>query len=186
MKLKLFLILVLVVAGGGAIFVSMGGLAGNDGATTYLTSEATVGDVTDDVAATGAIETVASYGLRFGSAAHLVDNGSSAQAGTGGTWPVESVDVAVGDAVTQGDLLATASATDLQSELSGAIAGRRSAALQLEIAQEQLDDASGTDGPDRRSCRSTGPGPVRAGRRRSTISRPRSRPPRSSPRSTAS
>jgi macrolide-specific efflux system membrane fusion protein len=51
----------------------------------------------------------------------------------------------VGDAVTQGDPLATASATDLQSELNGAIAGRRSAALQLEIAQEQLDDASGTD-----------------------------------------
>jgi macrolide-specific efflux system membrane fusion protein len=145
MKRKLFLILVLSVAGGGAIFVSMGGLAATAAATTYLTSEATVGDVSDDVAATGAIETVASYGLTFGSAAHLVDDGSSADAGAGATWPVESVDVAVGDAVTKGDPLATASATDLQSELNGAIAGRRSAALQLEIAQEQLDDASGTD-----------------------------------------
>jgi macrolide-specific efflux system membrane fusion protein len=145
MKRKLFLILMLVVAGGGAIFVSMGGLAGNVAATTYLTSEATVGDVSDDVAATGAIETVASYGLSFGSAAHLVDDGSSADAGAGGTWPVESVDVAVGDAVKEGDELATASAADLQGELNGAIASRRSAALQLEIAQEQLDDASGTD-----------------------------------------
>ena len=145
MKLKLFLILVLVVAGGGAIFVSMGGLAANAPATTYLTSEATVGDVSDDIAATGAIETVASYGLTFGSAAHLVDDGSSADAGAGATWPVESVDVAVGDTVTKGDPLATASATDLQSDLNGAIASRRSAALQLEIAQEQLDDASDTD-----------------------------------------
>lgn len=145
MKLKLFLIFVLVVAGGGAIFVSMGGLAAQAPATTYLTSEATVGDVSDDIAATGAIETVASYGLTFGSAVHLVDDGSSADSGAGATWPVESVDVAVGDRVTKGDPLATASATDLQSELNGAIASRRSAALQVEIAQEQLDDASGTD-----------------------------------------
>jgi macrolide-specific efflux system membrane fusion protein len=144
MKLKLFLILMLVVAGGGAIFVSMGGLASNVAATTYLTSEATVGDVSDDVAATGAIETVASYGLRFGSAAHLVDGGST-DAGAGGTWPVESVDVEVGDLVSEGDELATASVTALQVELNGAIANRRSAALQLEIAQEQLDEASGTD-----------------------------------------
>jgi macrolide-specific efflux system membrane fusion protein len=144
MKRKLFLILVLVVAGGGAIFVSMGGLAATAAATTYLTSEATVGDVSDDVAATGAIETVASYGLAFGSAAHLLDSDSSSAA-SGSTWPVESIDVAVGDSVTKGDTVAVASTADLQAELEGTIANRRSAALQLEIAQEQLDNASGTD-----------------------------------------
>jgi macrolide-specific efflux system membrane fusion protein len=145
MKLKLFLILLLVVAGGGAIFVSMGGLAKSAATTQYLTSAATVGDVSDDVAATGSVETVASYGLRFGSAPHLVDGASSADAGAGATWPVESVAVAVGDSVTKGQVLASATASDVQNELNGAIASGRSAALQVEIAQQQLDDASGTD-----------------------------------------
>jgi membrane fusion protein, macrolide-specific efflux system len=142
MKLKLFLILILVVAGGGAIFVSMGGLSANAAATTYLTTPAAVGDVSDDVAATGAIETAASYGLAFGSPAHLVDDSSTPASGT---WPVTSVTVKVGDSVTKGQNVATADATSLQAELVGAIASRRSAALQLEIAKEQLADADTTD-----------------------------------------
>ena len=143
MKLKLFLILVLVLAGGGAIFVSMGGLTANAAATTYLTSPAAVGDVSDDVAATGAIETATSYGVAFGSPAHLVDDDSTPS--STGTWPVTSVSVAVGDRVTKGQELAVADAASLQTELLGAIANRRSAALQLEIAEEVLADADTTD-----------------------------------------
>lgn len=142
MKLKLLLILVLVVAGGGAIFVSLGGLPASAPATTYLTSAAVVGNVSNDVAATGAIETSASYGLAFGSPAHLVDASSTPSSGT---WPVKSVAVAVGDHVTKGQELAVADTATLQNELTGAIASRRSAALQLEIAKEQLDDANTTD-----------------------------------------
>ncbi len=142
MKLKLFLILILVVAGGGAIFVSLGGLSAKAAATTFLTSEAVVGDISDDVAATGAIETASSYGLAFGTAAHLVDSSASPSSGT---WPVTSVAVAVGDRVTKGQKLAVADTASLQSQLVGAIASRRSAALQLQIAQENLDDANTTD-----------------------------------------
>ncbi len=143
MKLKLFLILVLVFAGAGAIFISMGGVSANAAATTYLTSQAVVGDVSDDVAATGAIQTSASYGAAFGSPAHLVDEESTPSSTV--TWPVTSVAVSVGDRVTKGQTLAFADTTTLERELVGAIANRRSAALQLEIAQEQLADADTTD-----------------------------------------
>lgn len=143
MKLKLFLILVLVVAGAGAVFVSMGGMTANAAATTYLTSPAVVGDVSDDVAATGAIQTSASYGAAFGSPAHLVDEDSTPSSTV--TWPVTSVSVAVGDRVTKGQTLAVADTTALERELVGAIANRRSAALQLEIALEQLADADTAD-----------------------------------------
>ena len=61
MKLKLFVIVLLVVAGGAAVAYSVGGLqlAGTANATQYLTSPATTGDVTDSVAATG---TIAAHG----------------------------------------------------------------------------------------------------------------------------
>jgi len=146
MKLKLLLILVLVVAGAGAIFVSLGGLSASAASTRYLTSVAAVGDVRNDIAATGAIATVASYGLAFGSPAHLAGDSSSSAAASGGeTWTVTSVAVAVGDKVTKGEKLAVAATDDLQHQLTAAIANRRSAALQLEIAREQLADASTTD-----------------------------------------
>ncbi len=143
MKLKLFLILILVVAGGGAIFISLGGLSASAAATTYLTSAAEVGNISDDVAATGATEAASSYGLAFGSPAHLVD--ASTTPANSGTWPVKSVAVAAGDRVTKDQKLAVADTASLQSELVGAIATRRSAALQLEIAQENLDAATTTD-----------------------------------------
>jgi macrolide-specific efflux system membrane fusion protein len=145
MKLKIVLILILIVAGGGAIFVSMGGLAAQATASTYLTSTAAVGDVSDDVAATGAIAPVTSYGLAFGSPPHLATNSSDGTGGTDATWPVTSVSVAVGDRVTKGEALAVASIDDIQRDLNGAIVNRRAAALQLEIAQENLDDADSDD-----------------------------------------
>jgi macrolide-specific efflux system membrane fusion protein len=145
MKLKLLLILVLVVAGAGAIFVSLGGLSASAATTRYLTSVAAVGDVRNDVAATGAIATVASYGLAFGSPAHLAGDSSSSAASGGETWTVTSVAVAVGDKVSKGEKLAVAATEDLEHQLTAAIANRRSAALQLEIAREQLADASTTD-----------------------------------------
>ena len=140
MKLKLFLIFILVVAGGGAIFISLGGLTASAAATTYLTAAAVVGNVSDDVAATGATETTASYGLAFGAPAHLVS--ASSTPSSSGTWPVKSVAVAAGDKVTKGQKIAVADTASLQSQLLGAIASRRSAALQLVIAQENFDAAT--------------------------------------------
>jgi RND family efflux transporter MFP subunit len=149
MKLKLFLIAVLVVAGAGAVFVSMGGLSAQAATTRYLTSVAAVGDVSDDVAATGAVAATTSYGLPFGAAAHLVDSSSSSSSssnssGSGTTWTVQTVEVTPGQTVKKGQKLATATAPDLRSSLTSAIASRRSANLQLVIAQDNLDNASGT------------------------------------------
>ena len=60
------------MVGIGAVVVALGGLPTSDAATTqYLTGAVATGDVTDDVAATGTIATSASYGLSFGSPAHL-------------------------------------------------------------------------------------------------------------------
>ena len=148
MKLKVFLILVLVVAGAGAVFVSMGGLSAQAATTRYLTSVASVGNVSDDVAATGAVATTASYGLPFGAAAHLADSSSSSSSSSSGssttTWTVKTVDVTLGQSVKKGQKLATATAPDLATSLSSAVASRRSANLQLVIANDQLDNASGT------------------------------------------
>jgi RND family efflux transporter MFP subunit len=143
MKLKLFLILLLVVAGAGAVFVSMGGLSASAVSTTYLTAQAAVGDVSNDVAATGAIASTASYGLVFGGPAHLAADAASTGTANA-TWSVETVAVALGDHVTKGQKLATASTADLAEDLTAATANRRSAAIQLEIAQDQLDSASTT------------------------------------------
>ena len=71
MKLKLLVIVALVVAGGAAVFVSVGGglpFAGNANATQYLTAAASTGDVTDSVAATGTIAANPAYDLGFGAA----------------------------------------------------------------------------------------------------------------------
>ena len=148
MKLKVALILVLVVAGAGAVFVSMGGLTARAATTTYLTSTAATADVSDDVAATGAVESTANYGLAFGSPAHLVDASASSSSASGGstaTWTVKSVDVGLGAPVKKGQKLATATTTDLATDLTAAVSSRRSAAIQLAIAQDNLDNASGTD-----------------------------------------
>ena len=146
MKLKVALILVLVVAGAGAVFVSMGGLTARAATTTYLTANAATADVSDDVAATGAVESTANYGLAFGSPAHLVDaSASSSSGGSTATWTVKSVDVGLGAPVKKGQKLATAATTDLATDLTAAVSSRRSAAIQLEIAQDNLDNASGTD-----------------------------------------
>jgi RND family efflux transporter MFP subunit len=64
--------------------------------------------------------------------------------GSSTTWTVRDLKVKVGDHVKKGDHLATASTADLTAQMTAAIAGRRSAALQLQIANETLAAASGT------------------------------------------
>jgi macrolide-specific efflux system membrane fusion protein len=145
MKLKILLTALLFVAGCGAIFISLGGLSAQAAGATYLTSAAVVGDINDDVAATGSIVPAASYGLAFGSAAHLADDASSSSATGAGSWHVDSVAVAVGDRVKKDQTLAVGATTDLMGQLRMATASRQSAALQLTIATENLADASGTD-----------------------------------------
>jgi RND family efflux transporter MFP subunit len=145
MKLKVLVILVLLAAGGVAVFISLGGLpaGGSGSATTYLTATATTGDVTDEVAATGSIAPTASYALGFGTQARLA--GDAAATAGSGTWMVESVKVTIGQGVKQGDVLATASTADLDRQLQAAKLSLASAGIAERQAKDALDAATGTD-----------------------------------------
>jgi macrolide-specific efflux system membrane fusion protein len=146
MKLKILAIVALAAVGLGAACVTLVGLPATAASTTqYLTGAVTTGDVTDDVAATGTVATSASYGLSFGTPAHLA--GATAAASTGGstTWTATKVDVKVGDTVKKGDVLATADTTDLHRQYDDATVALSSANIELTIAQEALDAATTTD-----------------------------------------
>ena len=142
MKLKILAIVALGVVGVGAAFVALGGLPASASSTTqYLTGAVTTGNVTNDVAATGTMATTASYGLSFGSPAHV----AGATTSTGSTTStVKTVKVAVGDAVTKGQVLATADTTDLERQLADATATLGSAKIQLSNANDALDAATTT------------------------------------------
>ena len=147
MKLRVLVILLLLAAGAAAVFVSVGGLpTGRDlNASTYLTATAATGDVTDEVAATGTIAPTATWVLGFGAGPQLVTDTTTA-AGSG-TWPVDTVSVKVGQAVKKGDVLATASTTDLVRQLQAARLSRSNARISEKQAKDALDAATGTD-PD--------------------------------------
>ena len=140
MKLKILAIVALAAVGVGAAFVAVGGLPASAASTTqYLTGAATTGDVADDVAATGTVATSASYGLTFGTPAHLA--GADTAAGST-TWTVTDLKVAVGDTVKKGDVLATADTTDLKRQLAAANTAVDTAAIQLRLAKASLSDAN--------------------------------------------
>jgi RND family efflux transporter MFP subunit len=146
-KLRLFVILLLVVVGGAAVFLSLGGAlprSASAGASEYLTSAAAVGDVTAQVAATGTVAPSQSYALGFGGAPLLVADDSTDAAGSG-TWTARTVTVNVGDQVKKGAVLATASTGDLKGQLKIARSSLSAASLQEKAAKATLDDASGTD-----------------------------------------
>jgi RND family efflux transporter, MFP subunit len=135
MRIKLFAIVVLLVVAGGAVFAAMGGLSPTASTgTTLLTADATVANVTDEIAATGAVEATTTYTLSFGS-----DTGSPSV-----TWPVKDVKVAVGDAVKAGQVLATADTSDLEAQIADATRAANSATLQLHQATDDRANATTT------------------------------------------
>jgi macrolide-specific efflux system membrane fusion protein len=143
MKLKILAIVALAIVGIGAVFVAAGGLPTSAAATTqYLTGAVTTGDVTDDVAATGSIASSASYGVAFGSPAHLA--AADAPAGST-TWTASDVKVKVGDTVKQGQVLATADTADLKRQLADATTAVDTARIGLRAAKATLSDANDAD-----------------------------------------
>ncbi len=107
--------LLVVVGIGAAAFAVIGPSLGGTAATQYLTSQARVTDVVDQVAATGSVEAVTTYTLAFGSPPSVATSSSSTSGtssgnGTGAStsWTVASVDAVAGQAVKAGDVLATA------------------------------------------------------------------------------
>ena len=148
MKTKIVAVLVLAAIGVGAIYVSLGGFpAQAASATEYLTAAATTGDVTDDVAATGTIESAARYGLVFGADAYLVTGSSTAPQATA-TYPVTKVDVKVGDSVKKGQVVATAGTTDLERQLTTARNNLASARVSLNAANDARSTANDSGNSD--------------------------------------
>lgn len=146
MKLKILAILALGVVGVGAAFVAMGGLPASAASTTrYLTGAVATGDVTDDVAATGSVAASASYGVSFGTQAHLAGAAAPSSSASGSTtWKVTSVKVKPGDAVKKGAVLATADTSDLELQLTDATNKLTTAKIQLSIAKTDRSNATTT------------------------------------------
>jgi membrane fusion protein, macrolide-specific efflux system len=145
MRLKILALAVLIAVGVAALGVSVGGLGtGTTIATEYLTSDAALGDVTDEVAATGSLAAATSYGLAFGSDPWLVgDNEDAPPSET--AWPVTEVSVKPGDTVTAGQALATADTTEIKRAYDRATNDLRTANMQRTLANEQLADARDAD-----------------------------------------
>ena len=153
MKLKLFAVLALVAVGVGAIVLATGGIRPSSAQSPqYLTATASVGDVVQEASATGTVEATRTYGLAFGSPAHLVDQASTSSSNatnsSSTTWRVLSVSATVGATVRKGQALARADATDVKEQLATATDQWRSANLQLDAAEEQLTDAQDADNGD--------------------------------------
>jgi RND family efflux transporter MFP subunit len=146
MRLKLVAIVLLLVVGGAALVVTLGGFPRNAAAaTTYLTATAEIADVRDDVAATGSIASATSWNLAFGTApttGTASDSSSSGQTDSG-TWTVRDVAVKVGDSVTKGQVLATATNADLAAKITAATNDWTVASLNEDQAHTTYDDASG-------------------------------------------
>jgi RND family efflux transporter MFP subunit len=127
----------LVVVGVGAIVVALFGptFARSDG-TQYVTSQATVTNVTDQAVADGALAAATTYGLAFGSTPRLIDASSTSTGGSSGTWLVDEVHATVGQKVKAGDVLAVADTSAAQTALAVAQAN-------LATAQAKYDTDSG-------------------------------------------
>lgn len=147
MKWKVLAIVVLLVGGGLAVGASLGvfGASAATASTSYLTAQAAVADVVDQVAATGSVAPSATYGLAFGSDPAAVTGSASGTGASTITWPVTKVSVAVGDRVPKGQVLATAATTDLQAQIDDANRALSVANIQLTQAQTTLTKATTTD-----------------------------------------
>lgn len=144
MKLKLAAVVVLGAIGAGAVFYAMGGTGANAATTTeYLTSPATIGDVNDEIAATGTIESATRTGVAFGMDPWLVTDDATPPDATA-TYPVTEVLVEVGVTVAEGDTLATADTAALERDLARAKRELLSAEVSMRAADDELDDADTT------------------------------------------
>jgi RND family efflux transporter MFP subunit len=148
MRRKLLALAALVAVAIAAVAISVGGFGARPTtAAQYLTTPATVGDVTNDVAATGSLAAATTYGLVFGTSPYLVT--ADAQAPTSDvTWPVTEVKVKPGDTVKKGQVLATAGTTDVRRQLARATADLKTANMQHTLAANQLSDARDADSLD--------------------------------------
>jgi macrolide-specific efflux system membrane fusion protein len=147
MKRKLAALVVLLVIAAGAVAMTFGGFgAAAATITQYLSSPATTGDVSEDVAATGSLAAETTYGLVFGTDPYIVANSSATAPQASRTWSVTDVRVKAGDSVKKGQVLATAAITDARRDLAAATRDLRTANINLATAEDDYSTAkdSGT------------------------------------------
>jgi macrolide-specific efflux system membrane fusion protein len=145
MRRKLLALALLIAVGLAALAVGVGGIgAGTTSATEFLTANAAIGDVTDEVAATGSLAAATTYGLAFGSNPWLIDGDTEGPV-SDATWPVTDVMVEPGDDVTAGQLLATADNAGVKRSYDRATRDLKTAKMQETLAREQLADARDAD-----------------------------------------
>jgi HlyD family secretion protein len=133
----------IVVGVGAAAIAVVGPSLGGTAATQYLTSQAVVTDVVEEVAATGTLEAATTYALAFGTAPTEVTGsttGSTGGDGAGTSWLVATVSVTPGQAVKAGDVLATAGTDDAELALAAAEATLASARARLTTDLDGLTD----------------------------------------------
>jgi HlyD family secretion protein len=127
--------LLVVVGIGAAAFAVVGPNLGGTAATQYLTSQATVTDVVDQVAATGSVQATTTYALAFGSPPTVATSSSSSSSNNGSgasaSWNVATVNAVAGQAVNAGDVLATADAGSAALDVAVAEANLASAQARL-------------------------------------------------------
>lgn len=147
MRVRAFLVLLLLVVGVGAAVVAVVGPSfGASPSIDYLTTSVTRRTVVKAVAATGQVVPKATYALSFGAQPRLVSGSTTTATSSGSsTWLVTELDVAVGDRVKTGQVLAKADTKDLQVQLDIATANWRAARTQQASAQSALDAATTTD-----------------------------------------
>ena len=142
MKLRLLAVIGLIVIGVGAIAIAVvGPNVGSSATTQYLTATATRENVVAQSVATGSVAPSAIYGLAFGSQPQLVASSTTSSAGGSSTWFVKSVNVAVGDSVTKGQVLAVADSSSVTSTLAIAKAGLAVAKAKLATDKAGLSKA---------------------------------------------
>ena len=148
MKLKLAAVAVLAAVGIGALVYTLGGVGANAADTPeYLTTPATIGDVTDEVAATGAVAPTSRTAVAFGLDPWIVDAADAPQSDA--AYAVSEVSVGVGDTVAVGDPLASADSADLRQELQAAKRDLLSAKMSVRVADDDLEDAQDDEDTDR-------------------------------------
>jgi RND family efflux transporter MFP subunit len=147
MKRRLAALVVLIAVGLGALAVTFGNFGAAAATTTeYLSSRAALGDVSEDVAATGSLASATTYGLVFGGDPYLITSTDTAAPQATRTWSVTDVRVKPGDTVKAGQVLATAATADAQRDLASATGDLRTANINLATAEDDLSTAkdSGT------------------------------------------
>ncbi len=158
MKWKVAAVVLLLAVGlGTAGFVVLAPGGNARAQSQYLTAAVSRGNVTQQVVATGSVRSAATYNLAFGSDPVLSTSTSSSSSsssasssnaassntgnGSSSSWLVTKVNVAVGDRVANGDVLATANTASAKAALDVAKANLAVAKAKLSVDKAGLTGA---------------------------------------------